>query len=122
MANEIQVTTALVCTNVSLKETFQPGTINVTQSVAGAYAPVVSVGTSEEDLLAGDVATLGYIAMRNLDLTNYVTWGPKSGSDMVALGRINPGETVILRLSPGITLRWIAHTGACKVQVLLLES
>lgn len=120
MANEITLNLSLAVTNGKMKQRFEPGAISVTQSAAEAYAPVVSVGTSEEDLPVGDVATVGFLCVQNLDATNYVTYGPKSGGSMVAFGRIKPGEVAILRLEPGVTLRWVANTGAVKVQTLLL--
>lgn len=122
MANELQLAISATLTNGYLSEVFNPGTIQVTQTTLGSYAPVVSVGTSEEDMLAGDVGTLGYLFIRNLDAANYVTYGPKSGGAMVAFGRIKAGEAAAIRLEPGITLRWQANTAAVKVKVLLLEA
>jgi len=122
MANEITVTTRLAVENGKHKDTFAPPVLKINQAAIGASSGVVSVGTSEEDLAVGDVTTLGWVALRNLDSTNYVTYGPKSGSDMVAFGRINAGETALLRLAQGITVRWAANTAAVKVQVLLLQN
>lgn len=122
MANEIQTTLNVAVVNGNFRQTFAPGTIQITQAAQGAHSPIVSVGTSEEDLTTGDVGTLGVLCLRNLDTTNYVQWGPKSGGAMVAIGRIKAGEVAFLRLEPGITIRWIANTAACKVQVMLLEN
>jgi hypothetical protein len=122
MANELTVNVKAALSNAGHKESFEVQNLRVTQAAVGAHAPVVAVGTSEEDLAVGDIGTLGWLFMKNLDPTNYVTWGPKNGSNvMQALGRIDPGECVALRLSPGITIRWQANTAACKVKVLLLE-
>ena len=81
----------------------------------------MSVGTSEEDLSVGDVGTVGWLFLRNLDSSNYVVFGPKSGGAMVAFGRLKAGEVAALRVSSGVTLRWQANTAAVKVQVILLE-
>jgi hypothetical protein len=121
MANEITLNLSWTLTKSNHKDSFQPGTKSITQTGVGAHCPVVSVGTSEEDLTVGDISTLGWLTLQNLDATNYVQWGPKSGGAMVAVGRLKPGEIAHLRLEPGITLRWIANTGACKVLVKLLE-
>ena len=64
MANEITLNLSLAVTNGKMKQRFEPGAISVTQSAAEAYAPVVSVGTSEEDLPVGDVATVGFFACK----------------------------------------------------------
>lgn len=122
MANEIGINLAVTLTNGNLKKSFAPGQVNVTQTTLGAHDTVVVVGTSEEDFSTGDVGTLGYLVLRNLDSANYVQYGPKSGGAMVAMGRIKAGEVAILRLEPGITLRWIANTSSVKVQAMLLES
>ena len=122
MANEIQTTLNVAVVNGNFRQTFAPGTIQITQAAQGAYSPIVSVGTSEEDLTTGDIGTLGILCLRNLDATNYVQWGPKSAGTMVVAGRVKPGEVAYLRLEPGVTLRWIANTAAVKMQVMLLEN
>lgn len=120
MANELTVSVSASLVNGNHRASFAPGAIQVTQAAQGMHGPVVSVGTSEEDLAVGDVGTLGWLFLRNLDPTNFVTYGPKD-TTMKAFGRLEPGEIACLRLEPGITLRWQADTAACKVQVMLLE-
>lgn len=122
MADELKITVSTTLTNGYFKDTNQPGTISVTQAAIGAHMPVVSVGTAEEDLTTGDISTLGWVYLRNMDTTNYVTLGPKSGGAMVAFGRLKAGEVAVLRLEPGITLRWQANTAAVKVLVKLYEN
>lgn len=122
MANEITLTASVSLTNGNLKKSFAPGTVQITQTTLGADDRVVSIGTTEEDLAFGDVATLGFLCVRNLDSTNYVQWGPKSAGVMVAIGRLKPGEYAIIRIEPGVTIRAIANTAACKVQWFLLEA
>ncbi len=85
------------------------------------YAPVVIVGTSEEDLLVGDVTTVGWLYLKNLDAANYVQWGPKSAGSMVAIGRLKAGCSAWIQMEPGVTLRWIANTAPVKVQVKLWD-
>lgn len=122
MANEITVGLSMNVSNGYFVDQFQPGTIQITQAAIGGHSPIVIVGTSEEDLGTGDISTLGLCALRNLDTTNYVTYGPKSAGSMVALGRIKAGEVAFFRFEPGITLRWIANTSSVKIQVKLLEA
>lgn len=89
----------------------------------GRHAPIVSVGTSEEDMPIGEVATAGWLLLKNLDSTNYVTWGPKSGGAMVAMGRLKAGECALFRMDPTpATLRWIANTAAVLVAMWLLDN
>lgn len=104
------------------RDAWSHGSLSIVQAAIGGYRPIISVGTSEEDMLVGDVGTLGYLFLKNLDETNYITYGPKSAGAMVAFGRIKPGEEACIRLEPGVTLRWIANTAAVKVKVWLLEN
>lgn len=121
MANEITVNIYGACTNGKYSTEFKPGQLQFTQTTQGAQSGIVSVGTSEEDMGVGDVATNGWLFIRNLDTANYVVYGPKSGGAMVAFGRIRAGEVAAFRLSAGVTLRWQANTAAVKVHTILLE-
>jgi hypothetical protein len=122
MANELTVSATLALTNGKLKERAETGALQVTQSVALSFSPTVIVGTSEEDLAIGDIATLGWVLLQNLDSANYVQWGPKSAGAMVAIGRLKAGEFALLRLEPGITLRWVANTAAVNVKITLINN
>lgn len=122
MAGTISLKVLMNLVNGVHKETFgSSNNITIVQDAIGAHAPVVTVGfAAEEDLPIGDISTLGWLFLQNLDSTNYVTYGPKD-TTMKAFGRIEPGEYAALRLEPGITLRWQANTGNVKVKVMLLE-
>jgi len=50
-----------------------------------------------------------------------VQYGPKSSGSMVAIGRIEAGEIHAFRLEPGITLRWVANTAGCLVDLRIFE-
>lgn len=123
MADELKIAVQANLANGFFKDQFNPGQISITQNAIGGHRPVVSVGTSEEDLTVGDVGVLGWLILRSLEPAggNYVQWGPKSGGSMVAVGRLKPGEVAALRLEPGITLRWVANTAAVKVDVRVYE-
>lgn len=124
MANEIDLVLRVRVANGLFRHTFDPGPLKIDQSAVGGHAPVVSVGTAEEDLSLGDIATAGLVAVRNLDDTNFITFGPSSGGVMVPLGRIHAGEPALLRLdpSPGVTLRWKANGAPVLVQVAAFEN
>ena len=125
MANEIKVTAKMSCTNGNfIVPALGSSEQSITQTTLGGGVPgYVSIGTgAEEDIVTTDVGTLGWVWMKNLDSTNYIQWGPKSGGVMVPVGRLKAGEAVVLRLEPGITLRMTANTGACKLQIIVLEN
>ena len=83
-------------TGVPLVASFDPGIRKIDQTGQGLHAPVVTVGTSEEDFDPGDVtaANQGLIAMVNLDDTNFVKYGPKD-TTMTEFGRLMPGEIAV---------------------------
>jgi len=103
-------------TNGSLQDAFPNASLAVTQSVAKVDGPTVSVTTSEADVSFPSISTNGYLWMRNIDDTNFVKYGPKSGGSMIEFGRLYPGEIAVYRLATGVTLRMIADTATCKVQ------
>jgi len=121
MADELSVTILATITNGNFKDRVDHGVQTFDQTAIGAASNVVSVGTGEEDVAIGDISTLGWCFVRNLDATNYVTYGPKSSGAMVALGRIEAGEIHALRLEPGITIRWKANTATCLVDLRIFE-
>ncbi len=121
MADEISLTVLARVENGNFKDRVDHGQLKFDQAAIGAQSAVVSVGTSEEDVVTGDISTLGWCLMRNLDATNYVTYGPKSGAAMVGLGRLESGEVHMLRLEPGITIRWVADTAAVLIDLRIYE-
>jgi hypothetical protein len=86
-----------------------PGTVSIPTTAGGTVV----------DLSA--LTTPGWAYFKNLDDTNYVQHGPESGGAMVAYGRLEAGEPAGLRLDPGVTVRMLANTAACLVQILVLE-
>lgn len=123
MANELTINVAAECVNGSFRSRFDLGNaLKVDQAAIGAVAGVVSIGTSEEDLALTELATPGYAFFRNLDATNFVRLGPKSGGSMVAFAKLLPGEVAMIRLAAGVTIRAIADTAAVKLQILILET
>lgn len=92
-------------------------TVATTQTTEGGGNPgYVNIGTSEEDVSFGDV-TPRIVIMENMDATNFVKYGPKSGGAMVLLGRISPGGIARLELGASVTLRMQADTAACNVRI-----
>ncbi len=89
----------------------------LTQTTEGGGNPgYVNVGTSEEDIAFGDV-TPRVVIIENLDATNFVEFGPKSGGAMIAFGRIEPGSFAKFSLKSGVTLRMKADTAAVNVRI-----
>lgn len=117
MANEITIKETITVSNGNFKDTFAPGTLFLDQATAtGGNPGTVNVGTSEQDISFGDV-TPNLVVMRNMDSTNYVKYGPKSGGSMIEFGRLKPGTSARFILAPSVTLRMVANAAACKVLI-----
>lgn len=132
MANEIELTARVRVTNGSYKLDWNPGTIKIDQSAIGQGGAVQVIGTTPELLVLGDVTNNGYLLLRNLDTTNFIIWGPDSNTgsgsgpgggsgSIVAVGKLKPGETAILRITQDVTIWAYADSASCKLQVIVLE-
>jgi hypothetical protein len=80
-------------------------------------AGVQTVGISEEVLVKNDVGTIGYMAVRNNDETNFVEFGGVTAEYSIKLA---PGE--------GCVVPWkrtnvyaLANVAPCAVEYLLIE-
>lgn len=124
MADEIQITCAVVVEKGSMKYSFQPDALSIDQTSIGRGGHTQSVGTTEELLDIGDLLVEGWVVLHNLDTTNYITWGPQdpgSVGAMIAVGKLKAGEFAIFRMDPSITLMAKANTAACQLDVTVLE-
>jgi len=121
MANEITISSRLTLKNGTLAFDYATGSILLDQTAAGGPTPgYVTIGTSEESFTFGELSTLGFLMMRNLDATNYIQWGFATG---VYGGRMRAGEPAgPFRLEPGTTLYLKANTANCKALLYALES
>lgn len=120
MANEISFTPRLILENGLLKDDFNPGRIQVTQTAQGQFNNVLSIGTTEESVTLTDIGTVGIAYLYNLDSTNYVEVGFSTGVYGI---RLKAGDIpAIFRMNPGATLYLKANTAACKVQICVKEN
>lgn len=122
MAGTYRITIQTSLSNGNHKEEFKPGQTDIVQSAVGSHSPTQIIGTSQEDLSFGDIATVGRCEAINLDSTNYVDIGPKSGGTMVPAVRLMPGEPHAFRISPGQTWAGQANSASCKVQLRFYEN
>lgn len=93
-------------------------TVDVTGS--GTIGGVQTIGTTEEALVVGDVATLGYARFLNIDATNYVTIGNYTGGTYYPVLKLKPGEAAVCRLAAA-TIYAKANTGAVKLEYMIFE-
>lgn len=120
MADEITVATFLGVKNGSLDFDLRVNK-SIDQAALGLHNFVKLITTSDAALSASELSTMGWAIFMNLDVTNYVEFGPDSGGSIVPAIKLLPGEAAILRLEPGITVRSQANTGSCESRFAVLE-
>lgn len=119
---DITANFTLTCQNGSYYEQVPAKQAAIDQAAIGRYGGVQKIGTSEEVVAFGDVATAGWLYLENLDATNFVEFGPESAGAMVAMGKLLAGEWCWLRMKPAVVLRAKADTAEIKLDVRLFEN
>lgn len=122
MSGEIKINLKVSLENGFIKDSFNPGQVSIDQATAGRGGYVQEIGTAEEVLNFGDVATEGLFILRNVDATNFIEYGPESAGSMVAMGKLLPGEWGLTRLKPGVIVRAKADTAPAKLDVRIYEA
>jgi hypothetical protein len=122
MANEIAVTTSLLMSKGGVTEN-KVWSTTVDMAGTNYNATVASIATTITNVPLGAVATNGYVAIRNLDTTNYVQWGKNVSGTLAVVGKLMPNSPpAVFQLDPSITFAMQAHTGACNVEIFLIEA
>lgn len=122
MADEIKTTVSIVYSNTSaggLSRTIAPGTINIDQTTIGFYGKVQLVPSAGSTTLKAldDVITAdGVLYMKNLDATNFVTYG----SSLLEF-KLKAGEVALQRVKNGATVQILADTANVKVDTVVFE-
>lgn len=120
MANELTVSTVVAYEkgNVTIQSLTTRKQITVTGNVL--VEGVQSIGTSEETLALGEVATplAGYAWFYNTDATNYVEIGNATGAYQI---KLKAGEPAVLRLDGWAGIYAKANTAAVLLQYRLFS-
>jgi hypothetical protein len=126
MASEITVTITATCRNgtapYQLNTTFAPGTVAINQTTKGAERTVFLRTTSDASLALSSLTNYGVTAFKNLDTTNYIDIGADVAGAISPFVRLLAGETAILRIKPGITIRTQANTASVRLEVWALDA
>lgn len=119
MANALNLSVSASWTQGNYSDTFQPSLAALTLNTQGQAGGIQAIGTSEENLVSGDIATNGMLFLMNLDATNYVQWGMSDSGTMKAVGKLKGGATAascaLLYVDAGVTVRLKANTASCNV-------
>lgn len=101
----------------ALFETNFPSTyFDVSGSVGNKQ--VQAIGTSDEVLPLGDVATIGYVMLKNLDATNYILVG--SDGTLYPI-RLKPGEVALMRWNEA-AIHAKANTAICNLEYTIIAN
>lgn len=129
MSNEIQVQILLSCTHGEFKfpQVGTPQSIDQ-NGIGGGCPGFIIVGVAEEDISLADLTTPGYVYIKNLGETGTgtnlpkITYGPKSGGNLIPFGELQVGEEACFRLtstSPTFTIK--SDSDSTGVQIYILE-
>lgn len=104
----------------TLKAKFDYAKRQLTQTTQAVFSDTVTVTTSEQDISLPTnskftAALQGIFCAVNLDATNYVKLGPKSGGSMVEYARLYPLFPIVVPVAPSVVQRWVADTSSCAV-------
>ena len=122
MANEISLSVSVSASKNGASVT---GSSSQISTMAGdqMISNVQIIGTASEALVLGDVTTPGYVYLKNLDPTNFVSISvitPAMASTCFC--KLLPGDmTIIKAVGTSPTLTAIADTGSVNLQVVAIE-
>lgn len=117
MAEEITGVIQIRCVKDSFDSGQQQVSLALTQNVQGAASGTVTVATTNTQVPVTGLTTYGFLYMRNIDGTNFVTLGTTVGYEF----KMKAGEPFFGRVTPGTAIWLKADTAACKVQYLFLN-
>ena len=103
---------------------FDAPQVLIDQAEIGGNAGILNLDENEVAIPIGDVNTEGLLAMRNLDDSETIEFGPDAGTGlMFGMGLIPPGEIAHFRVKPGVTIMAavFGSTHPAKLQFVLLE-
>jgi len=118
MANEINIQAVLTIQR-STPPMCASGALDITQTGKHCICSVQNIGTTAEQLVIGDCATLGYLFVKNLDATNYVQLGLDASVTQI-FAKLRPNEFCLVPANQN-AIYAKANTAACDVCVTAAE-
>lgn len=119
MAGTISITNTIQLTNGDLEWLLQDQ-VQLSQTTARLFQNVYNVGTGSDTTVSwSSITTPGIVVLRNLDATNFCTWGFTTGN---LNGRLSINDfPTIFRLGESVTSILLrANTAATDVLVAVL--
>jgi hypothetical protein len=126
MADEVRVTASLQVTKGNLDYLSRPTTYQADVSTANPTGPSpgsIQIATAGTNVSFTQLTTPGYAVLRNLDDTNFVEYGVKTGGTFYELGELTPGTHVVIKFSRNLSdFHMKADTAACECTVEAFEA
>lgn len=119
MANELTITGSISFSKSGTTASVSKTGITVDITGSNVLDITQTIGTSEEALVLGDVATPGYCIIENLDATNFVEIRPATGvADCI---KVRAGKFAGPFEFAAAAPYAIADTAPVKIRMLLIE-
>ena len=118
MADELKATLTVRYTKESVSAKTPGATISLDVTGEGIQSGVQSIGTTAEALGKGDITTIGWIWLKNLNLINFVELSIDGGTNF--FGKLEPGEETFLPIHTA-NIHAKADSASCSVQYMLIE-
>lgn len=120
MANEITIQASLSVNKSGVAIGGTLAALSITQVGTNSIGSVQNINTTTEQLTFGDVSTIGYLFVKNLDATNYVEISGTNPVGAEAFAKLLPGEAMLVptRLT---AIYAKANTAACDCLVVAVE-
>ncbi len=126
MADEATISAGLTLKKGNLDYASRPVTFSDDIDAAAPTGPSpgsMAIATAGTDVAFGQLTTPGLAVLSNLDDTNFVEYGVKTGGTFYELGEIKPGTHVVLRFSRNLSdFHMKANTGACECVISAFEA
>lgn len=120
MANEITVNASIKLEKQGTRMSLSVANIKIDVTGKRFIHPRQLIGTTEEALELGDIATGGWFMAINHDPTNFVSI--RSGTGATNLVKLKAGEPCLFRLSGSSAAPFaIADTAPCDLEFVLVE-
>lgn len=120
MANEIQASASLIASKngatVNVQSTLSGSASGATMSGDQMLTNVQIVGTSAEAIVVGDVTTVGYVMLKNMDATNFVEIALDSAVSTQVFAKLLAGDFAIF---PAKTATMYAKADTANVNLLV---
>ena len=118
MANEITTSASLAFSKNEIEDSLAFAQANFDVSGSKFIHNVIATTTSEVAVDKGNITTIGWVAIKNHDDTNYVEWF--GVEDESATIKIKANEFCLFRSASSAPFIQ-ANTGSCTVEYLLIE-